>query len=198
MVRRAQTTEPAHTHAGANPDANPTTNPTGRPAAHHSPAHARTTHSGVRGDLVAEAPDGEKVNSMPGLKRKIESHAALAASSSLAASASPTGGDADGARPAKRRKESAAPSPAAAAAAASAPAAGVAAAEGGGAAWAARVEVTKQELSEAHPAAARLVGSDVCVLAAARPKTKVQSRRSVGWRASMSTPEARYKAISGL
>eukprot|EP00964_Phaeocystis_antarctica_P022702 scaffold12633_cov47-Phaeocystis_antarctica.AAC.3 len=119
---------------------------------------------------------------MPGLKRKLESHAALA-SSALASSASPTADEADGARPAKRRKESAAPSPAAAAAAASAAAA--AAAEGGGAAWAARVEVTKQELSEAHPAAARLVGSDVCLLAVARPKTKVQSRRSVGWRATM-------------
>ena len=45
---------------------------------------------------------------------------------------------------------------------------------------------------------ARLVGADVCVLAVARPKTKVQSRRSVGWRATLSTPEARYKAISGL
>ena len=153
----------------------------------------------MRGDLVAEGPDGERVNSMPGLKRKLETHATLASSALASSSASsPTAGDAEGARPAKRRRESAAPSPAAAAAGAAASAAGAAAAEGGGAAWAARVEVTKQELSEAHPAAARLVGSDVCVLAATRPKTKVQSRRSVGWRATLSTPEARYKAISGL
>ena len=137
---------------------------------------------------------------MPGLKRKLETHATLASSALASSSASsPTAGDAEGARPAKRRRESAAPSPAAAAAGAAASAAGAAAAEGGGAAWAARVEVTKQELSEAHPAAARLVGSDVCVLAAAWPKvTKVQSRRSVGWRATLSTPEARYQAISGL
>ena len=112
---------------------------------------------GVRGDLLAESPDGERLNSVPGLKWRLESQASV---------------DEEAPRSAKRRKESA-PSPCS-----------VSAEDAEG--LEAELEVTKQELADAHPEPADLVGADVCVLAAARPSARLQGRRSVGWRATVS------------
>ena len=44
------------------------------------------------------------------------------------------------------------------------------------------VEVVADELAQDHPSSSELVGSDVCVMAAAYPTDALSRRRAIGWR----------------